>query len=166
MGLIGVMRRAPMMRGPRIARIMRLMRRVRVIPVASIMMGLRLRARKAKGRDRDQGCRRHTSEPAHLRATVTQRHETPRRLLATVRPRRRSQLRYAHGRERYAGAVTQRLTGFRSPAAISPQAVGIALGARPMASRRIKPRLSEWRLSIEIIYSFYFCWRLPFRPPT
>ena len=108
----GVMSGTPVVRSARIVRIMRLMRRVRVVPMPRIMMRLRLRANQAEGRSRDQGRGRYASELAHSRATDTPRHETPHRLRAIVRPSRRSQLRYAHGRQRYAAAVTQRLTGF------------------------------------------------------
>src|ERR1700733_6619005 len=106
------MSEAPIVRSARIVRIRRLVRRVGVMPIPRIMMGLRLRANQAEGRSRNQGRGRYASEPAHSRATDTQRHETPHPLRAIVRPDRRSQLRYAHGRQRYAAAVTQRLTGF------------------------------------------------------
>src|SRR5271154_1112616 len=82
------------------------------------MMRLRLHAYQAKGRGRNQGRGGYASKLADSRATDTQRHETPRRLHATMKPSRRSQLRYAHSRQRYAAAVTQRLTGFRRAAEI------------------------------------------------
>ena len=158
-----VMRGAPItVHGARVARIMRLVRCVGVSPMAPIMMRLRLRPGQAKGRDRNQGHRRRPSKPAYSRATVTQRHETPHRLRATVRPKRRSQLRYAHGRERYAGAVTQRLTGFRRAAAIFAQAFEISIGPRARRVERVKLTLSKCRLLIEIIYCFSFCPRFPF----
>ena len=115
---MGVMSGTRMMGSARIARVVGLMRRVRGLPVPRIMMRLRLRAGQAKGRSRDQGRGRYASKPAHSRATDTQRHETPHGLHATMRPRRRSQLRYAHSRQRYAAAVTQGLTGFRRGADI------------------------------------------------
>src|SRR5260370_39524161 len=107
----------PIVRSARIVRIMRLIRRVGEMPMPRIMMRLRLRANQAEGRSRDQSRGRYASELAHSRATDTQRHETPHRLRAIVRPSRRSQLRYAHGRQRYAAAITQRLTGFRTATA-------------------------------------------------
>ena len=126
----GVMSGTPIVRSARIVRIMRLMRRVRVVPMPRIMMRLRLRANQAESRSRDQGRGRYASKPAHLRATDTQRHETPHGLHATMTPSCRSQLRYAHSRQRYAAAVTQRLTGFRRAEDIFQQAFEIAMGAR------------------------------------
>src|ERR1700722_1368969 len=90
-----------------------LMCRVSDVAMVRIMMRLGLDAGEAKGRSRNRCGRRQAGKPTHSRATVTQRHGTPRRNRAIVRPGCRSQLRYAHARQRYAAAVTQRLTGFR-----------------------------------------------------
>src|SRR5271155_3008572 len=104
-----------------VARVVRCMRRMRVIPVMPIMMRLSGRAGKEKGGGGDQSRRGQTNDPADSRPTVTQRHE--RALFNSTQPLgpRRSQLRNSHGRERYGGAVTLRLTrGHRADGFFSP----------------------------------------------
>ena len=98
---------------PPAMRVTREMRRVGDVPVnaeMAIMMRLGGRAGEEKGRTGDQGRSRKANDEADLGATVTQRHE--RALLnftQRLRPSR-SPLRNSHGRERYVGAVTRRLT--------------------------------------------------------
>ena len=94
----------------RVACVKRRMRHGRVIAVMPIMMRLGGPAGEEKGRTGDQAGRRQTGKPADSRATATQRHE--RALFDFTQRLRPSRppLRNSHGRERYVGAVTRRLT--------------------------------------------------------
>jgi len=96
----------------RVPREMRRMGHVPVNAVMAIMMRLGWRAGEKKDRTGDQGRRRQTNEPADSGATATQRRHERALFNFTQRLRpSRSPLRNSHGRERYVGAVTRRLTG-------------------------------------------------------
>ena len=102
------------------------MRDARVMVVMAIMMGLGGRAGEEKGRTGNQSRRRQTNKLADSRAIVTQRHE--RALFNFTQRLRlsRSPLRNSHGRKRYVGAVTRRLTRGPGSDGVVRQVSGIA----------------------------------------
>jgi hypothetical protein len=77
-----------------------------------------------------------------------------------MRPIRRPQLRYAHSRQRYAAAVTRRLTGFRRAEDIFSKPLKSLSARGGQQSSRMKLQLSKPELSIEIISVFNLILRL------